>query len=78
MIAKIDIQTMRRIPWRDNTPFFTVDFVSADYSPLHVCPRNLLKRVIEDLKQNGFQAFSSVEYEFYNFKGTQNLFSMYF
>ncbi len=41
-LARIDLNTFRRVPWDDNVPFFLADFEEADGKPLAVCPRKLL------------------------------------
>ncbi|KAI8867838.1 glutamine synthetase/guanido kinase [Ramicandelaber brevisporus] len=73
LIAKVDLSSMRRIPWdKHNTPFFFVDF----YNPLssegtvNVCPRGLLKTVIERYKALGLEPMCGLEYEFYNYDET--------
>ncbi|NRA47373.1 MAG: hypothetical protein HRU09_20680 [Oligoflexales bacterium] len=46
-LVKLDLGTMRHIPWDRNTPFFLGDFYQTDgLKPLGICPRNLLKRVL--------------------------------
>ena len=73
VVAKIDSATLRRQPWNSNIPFFTLDFYHEDHRPLEVCPRNLLKKILGELEQAGFMAFSAVEFEFYNYKGSTPL-----
>ncbi len=45
-LAKIDLDTYRRVPWDDNVPFFLADFVDGKDQPSPVCPRQLLKKVL--------------------------------
>lgn len=63
--ARIDLSTMRRVPWEEEIPFFIADFAKSDHP---ACPRNLLKKVIEKGNTLGFKAFFSEEFEWFNFK----------
>ena len=44
-LAKIDINTYRKVPWDQNVSFFLGDFVKKDGSALEVCPRKLLRKI---------------------------------
>ncbi|MSP19104.1 MAG: glutamine synthetase [Bdellovibrionales bacterium] len=68
--AKIDLSTYRQIPWDNHTPFFLGDFEDGKGNPLSICPRQLLKKVIQKLKVAGFAAKTGIEYEWFNFKET--------
>src|SRR5262249_51921566 len=46
--ARIDINTFRKIPWENETPFFLGELVQKDGSPSSVCPRQLLQKVARD------------------------------
>lgn len=65
--AKLDLSTFRKIPWENDIPFFLAEFIeeAAD-----ICPRNVLKRVIEDADKQGFKPFFSQEFEWFNFEET--------
>jgi glutamine synthetase len=67
--ARIDPATHREVPWDGNVPFFLADFWRGD-EPLEVCPRQLLKKVIEGARTAGFEVQSSLEYEWFNFRET--------
>lgn len=67
-LARIDPKTQRKVPWEDGTPFFLADFDDGTGKPLPVCPRGVLKQVIEKLKDHDFQAKVAVEYEWFNFR----------
>jgi glutamine synthetase len=69
-LARIDLTTLRRLPWEDGVPFFLADFVDAQGEPLGVCPRQLLKRVLRRAADRGVTPRSGVEYEWFNFKET--------
>ncbi len=69
-LARIDLDTCRRIPWDDNVPFFLADFVDANGAPLPVCPRQLLKKVLARASKHGYKVLAGVEYEWFNFRET--------
>ncbi len=60
--AVVDPGTFRRVPWEKDMPFFL-----ADFAPLPVCPRGLLKKVIRQAQDAGYSAFFSQEFEWFNF-----------
>ncbi|KAJ4386871.1 hypothetical protein N0V93_009769 [Gnomoniopsis smithogilvyi] len=69
LIAIPDLESFRRIPWEDNTPFFLVSFFDPDTNePLSACPRQLLKKQLDKLATKGWGAMAGAEYEFYQFK----------
>ena len=61
--AMIDINTFRRVPWENDLPFFLAGFGGAP------CPRGLLKRVIAQAAEQGYKAYFSQEFEWFNFLG---------
>lgn len=68
--ARLDLDTYRKIPWDDGTPFFIADLEKKDGSPLEISPRNLLKRVRQQsLDLDLFPVFSQ-EFEWFNFSET--------
>ena len=69
-LAKVDARTMRMLPWEQGTAAFMCDFWRDDATPLPVCPRNLLKRVIRRAEALGFRPRASLEYEFWVFRET--------
>jgi len=68
--ARIDLSSFRLVPWDDGVPFFLADFVADDGTGLSVCPRQLLKRVVERGAQAGYRFSVGVEFEFFNFAQT--------
>ena len=68
-MATIDVNTLRNLPWNDNTPFFLADF-SEDKSISSACPRTLLKTVRQQCIDNGFEPKFAKEFEWFNFKET--------
>jgi glutamine synthetase len=69
-LARLDVSTLRRVPWDGNVPFFLGEFVNADGSPYPVCPRQTLKRVLKRAEKLGFSAMCGIEYEWFNFAET--------
>jgi glutamine synthetase len=67
--AHIDPGTYREVPWDGNVPFFLGDFWHGD-TPLPICPRQILKKVMEDARAAGFELQTSLEYEWFNFRET--------
>lgn len=59
MVARIDLASFRRIPWENNVPFFLVSFYDPDTdNRVSACPRGLLARMVERLKQKGYAALA--------------------
>ena len=69
-LVRIDLSTHRSVPWDGNVPFFLGHFVKADGSPLPICPRQVLRRVLARAEKLGFSAMVGAEYEFFNFAET--------
>ena len=68
--AKIDLSTLRRIPWENNIPFYLADFSADSKYDAATCSRSLLKRVAAECKNMGFTTRFSQEFEWFNFSGT--------
>jgi glutamine synthetase len=69
-LARLDLDTGRRVPWDGNVPFFLGEFVNADGSPYPVCPRQTLKRVLQRARKLGFDVMAGMEFEWFNFAET--------
>ena len=69
-MARVDLATMRRVPWDGDIPFFLADFVDSEGGPLGVCPRQLLKGVLARAEAMGFTAKCGLEFEWFNFQET--------
>ncbi len=60
-------ETCRELPYEDGGLFFLGEFESpAD----KLCPRGVLRRVIQRAKSHGFEPYSALEYEFFVFDET--------
>ena len=66
----LDINTFRKIPWENDLPFFLGELTDQVGKPSSVCPRQLLKRILNDATRQGFSSFFSQEFEWYNFAET--------
>ena len=69
-LARLDLSTLRQVPWDDKVPFFLGEFVNADGSPYPICPRQVLKRVLGRAEQLGFKPMAGMEFEWFNFSET--------
>lgn len=74
-LAKIDLSTLRFIPWESDTALFLIDFHHTDGQPMGVSPRQLLQRVIQKASDMGFEPFMACEYEYFLFR--ENPLSIY-
>ncbi|MEM8548713.1 MAG: glutamine synthetase, partial [Pseudomonadota bacterium] len=67
--ARIDPSSMRALPTEANrSVLFLADF--ADGEAAAVCPRSLLKRVLQRLERHGLTASAAAEFEFFVFDET--------
>jgi glutamine synthetase len=66
----VDVQSYRVLPWDHNIPFFLADFTAPEGGGLPICPRGLLKRVIENFTQMGLRCVVGPEFEWFNFLET--------
>ncbi|HRP70462.1 MAG TPA: glutamine synthetase family protein, partial [Turneriella sp.] len=69
-LVQVAPETERAVPWDNHVPFFLGEFVNSDLSPLTICPRQTLKRVVEKARQMGFTAKNGMEFEWFNFRET--------
>ena len=69
-LARIDLDTLRHVPWDHGVPFFLGEFVKADGSPYPVCPRQTLKRVLKRAEKLGLVPMAGCEFEWFNFAET--------
>jgi len=65
--VKILPHTCREIPFEENTLFFLCEFNHAAET---LCPRGILRSVLDKAKQMGFEALAALEYEFFLFDET--------
>lgn len=67
--AVVDVNTFRQVPWENDLPFFLADFRDAKGNDLPVCPRSLLKKIVQQAKDAGYIPYFSQEFEWFNFIG---------
>ncbi len=68
---RLELDTIRGLPYEDNVPFFLAELVPREGERFHgICPRNLLKRVIAAAEARGLRATMAFEYEFFLFDET--------
>jgi glutamine synthetase len=68
--AVLDISTFRKIPWENDTPFFLGELIDQKGNPSAVCPRQLLKKILNEATRQGYSPVFSQEFEWYNFAET--------
>ena len=61
--VRLDPNTFRRIPWNDNIPFVLGEFVTATGEPHPICPRQLLRSVIQRGLDMGYDSRFGLEFE---------------
>jgi glutamine synthetase len=69
-LARIDLETHRKVPWDGGVDFFLGEFVNADGTPYPVCPRQVLKKVLKRAEKLGVQPMCGIEFEWFNFAET--------
>ncbi|WP_141733808.1 glutamine synthetase family protein [Oligoflexus tunisiensis] len=68
-LAKIDPGTERVVPWDGNVPFFLGEFYEQDgRTPLEICPRQVLKKVLKKAEGMGYNVMAGCEFEWFNFQ----------
>ena len=65
--VRIVTESVRAIPFEDNIPFFICELAGKGET---VCPRGLLKRVIDRAHDMGFVPYTACEFEFFMFDET--------
>ncbi len=68
--ARIDLSTLRTIPWEPGTAAFLLDYFDDQGNPHPASPRGVLRRVIERAEAMGFAPKTSFEFEFFCFRET--------
>lgn len=68
--AVLDMNSFRKIPWENDLPFFLAELSDEKGNPSLVCPRQLLKKILNEAIQQGYTPFFSQEFEWFNFAET--------
>jgi len=69
-MCRVDLSTLRNVPWDNDIPFFLADFSKADGNDLPACGRSLLKRIAKQCADMGYHAEFAQEFEWFNFVET--------
>ncbi len=75
-VARLDLNTYRRVPWDGDVPFFLGEFIRASRGdkgteePHPLCPRQLLHRVLRRADKLGVRPMCGMEFEWFNFSET--------
>ena len=69
-LARLDLDTLRRVPWDSDIPLVLGEFVNADGTPHAACARQTLQRVLKRAEKMDFQVMTGMEFEWYNFAET--------
>lgn len=68
--VRIDLSTFRKIPWENDLPFFLAELIDNNGNSPYVCPRQLVKKVLNEAQLKGYTPFFSQEFEWFNFAET--------
>ncbi|MET3106628.1 glutamine synthetase [Oxalobacteraceae bacterium GrIS 2.11] len=68
---KLDTSTARQLPWDDNRWLILGEHTLPDGSPLPICPRQVLKKVLSKAEQLGYSAQVGMEFEWFVLKETE-------
>lgn len=66
-MVRIIPESCRPLPWEEPVLFFLAEFTGAAQN---ICPRGLLRRVLDRARQLGYQLYAGFEYEFFVFSET--------
>jgi glutamine synthetase len=69
-VLRPDLESLRRVPWHENTAFCVADVLSADDREVAPSPRQVLRRQLARLKERGYSAYAGTELEFIVFNDT--------
>jgi glutamine synthetase len=69
-LARLDLDTHRKVPWDGDIDFFLGEFINTDGTPYPVCPRQTLRRVLARAEKLGFKVMAGMEFEWFNFLET--------
>jgi glutamine synthetase len=67
---KPDLTTLRLLPWHQGEALVIADAFTEDGEPVHVSPRQILRRQLERLASRGLAAQVGTELEFMIFRGS--------
>lgn len=74
IIMRPDLETFRLVPWEERAATVVCDYAEEDGRPLDISPRQVLRRVLEQVASAGYKAKTAVELEMRLFReGQQSL-----
>lgn len=65
---RVDLSTLRILPWHRGTALAVGDFYNAEGELLSVAPRSVLRNAAAALRSFGLEAYVGVEFEFFVFR----------
>ena len=66
-----DLETIRKLSWQDRTALVICDAeVEPEHDPVEVAPRSILRKQLERLQAEGFDAMAGSELEYYQFRAS--------
>ena len=68
---RLDAATARQLPWDDNRWLILGEHTQSDGSPLPICPRQVLKKVLGKADAMGYNAQVGMEFEWFVLKETE-------
>jgi glutamine synthetase len=69
-VFRPDLQSLRRMPWHENTAFCVADVVTAVGEDVMSSPRQILRHQLSLLNERGMTAYAGTELEFIVFRDT--------
>ncbi|MFT8709428.1 MAG: glutamine synthetase family protein [Sporolactobacillus sp.] len=67
-LLKPDLSTFTVLPWARNCARVVADMYTLDGEAIHVAPRHIFRKVLQELDKEGLVAYGAAELEFYVFK----------
>ena len=67
-----DMSTLALVPWEPGTASVICDIYEVDGTPLPLSPRILLRRLVDQAAETGYEPMSGYELEFYVLRGSPN------
>ncbi len=69
-VLRPDLQSLRRVPWHENTAFCVADVVTTGGEDVRPSPRQVLRNQLARLGERGYTAYAGTELEFIVFNDT--------
>jgi glutamine synthetase len=71
LLARPLLDTFRPVPWQTGTAAVLCEALTPEGEPLPVCPRQALRRLLDEAASAGWQFLAAAELEFYLLKADQ-------